>query len=133
MSMSSSCRFHNAVLVPSFNDGEGAQPYAEPRPVVKQIRFAVTGRNQPVHGKVVADAHACHELMACDDDIIVWMQPHNRLCRQAGTGRDAYRPVISVESHDVALWMEHRSARVVRHDAIDRRKQASRIALLQLN
>src|SRR6266581_6816754 len=40
MSMSSSWRSHNAVLVASLSDGEGAQPYAEPRPVVKQIMFA---------------------------------------------------------------------------------------------
>ena len=40
MSMSSCWRFHKAVLVDSFNDGAGAQPYAEPRPVVKQIRLA---------------------------------------------------------------------------------------------
>jgi hypothetical protein len=92
----------------------------------------VTGRNQPTHGKVVTDTHASHELMACDDDIVVRMQPHNRLCRRASTSRDGYRRIIRVERHDVALWMDHRSARVVRHNAIDRRKQASRIALLQL-
>src|SRR3978361_188101 len=40
MSMSSSCLSHNAVFVASFSEGDGAQPYAEPRPVVKQIRFA---------------------------------------------------------------------------------------------
>ena len=38
--MSSSCRCHSAVLVASLSDGEGAQPYAEPRPVVKQIMLA---------------------------------------------------------------------------------------------
>src|SRR6185436_11032473 len=30
-SMSSSCLIHSGVLVESFSDGEGAQPYAEPR------------------------------------------------------------------------------------------------------
>src|SRR5205085_10419120 len=40
MSMSSSWRSHSAVLVASFSDGDGAQPYAEPRPVVKQIMLA---------------------------------------------------------------------------------------------
>ena len=39
-SMSSSCLIHSGVLVESFSDGEGAQPYADPRPVVNQMRFA---------------------------------------------------------------------------------------------
>ena len=40
MSMSSSWRFHSALFVASYSDGDGAQPYAEPRPVVKQIMLA---------------------------------------------------------------------------------------------
>ena len=40
MSISSSCFFHRAVLVDSFREGEGAHPYAEPRPVVKQMMLA---------------------------------------------------------------------------------------------
>ena len=39
-SMSSSCFTHSGVLVDSLSDGAGAQPYAEPRPVVNTIMFA---------------------------------------------------------------------------------------------
>ena len=38
--MSSSCLTHSGVLVDSLSDGDGAQPYAEPRPVVNTIMFA---------------------------------------------------------------------------------------------
>ena len=39
-SMSSSCRTHSAVFVDSLSDGAGAQPYADPRPVVNTIMLA---------------------------------------------------------------------------------------------
>ncbi len=40
MSMSSSWHCHKAVLLASLSEGVGMKPKAEPRPVVKQIRFA---------------------------------------------------------------------------------------------
>src|SRR5438067_501611 len=39
-SMSSSIRWYIAVLVAILIEGEGLQPYTEPRPVVKQMRLA---------------------------------------------------------------------------------------------
>src|SRR5262249_36767593 len=39
-SMSSSMRAYIGELVASLSDGDGLQPYTEPRPVVKQIMFA---------------------------------------------------------------------------------------------
>src|SRR4029077_5221510 len=39
-SMSSSWRTHSGVFVDSLSDGEGAQPYADPRPVVNTIMLA---------------------------------------------------------------------------------------------
>ncbi len=39
MSMSSDIRLNIVVLVASFSDGAGLQPYTEPRPVVKVTRL----------------------------------------------------------------------------------------------